>query len=264
MSSLVSDWSVSVIIPCYNQADCIAETIHSVMKSTRLPQEIIVVDDGSTDDSVLVLKDLNQQYPIIQIFQQANRGPSVARNFAIRQAKGALILPLDGDDLIADNYIEEAVKAFAKDPSLKVVYCEAEKFGAKQGRWKLKPFSLENLAMDNMIFVSAFFRKSDWEQCGGFPEDLRWVSEDWVFWIAMLKNGGKVLKLPLVGFYYRIQAGSRRKGMTRQKKQVLIDYINKNHSEFVYKYLNGPLRYQRHQSKRWNNFLRLFGCLKGL
>lgn len=253
------DFSVSVIIPCYNQAKLITETINSVMNSSLLPLEIIIVDDGSKDDSITVIQQLTRGNTLIRFFQQENSGPSVARNYAIRKAKGNLILPLDGDDLISKDYIEKAVEVFKKDSDVKVVYCQAEKFGAKNGKWNLKPFSLENLAKDNMIFVSAFFRKSDWEACGGFPEDLRWISEDWVFWIAMLKNNEKVVQLPITGFYYRISPSSRRKGMNKQKKQMLIDYINTHHRDFVYQYLDGPLRFQRRQSKRYNRLLRFLG-----
>lgn len=262
MATTAEDFTVSVIIPCYNQAALITETINSVLASSFSPIEIIIVDDGSTDQSYEVITALAKQYPLISCFKQKNSGPSVARNHAISKAKGIFILPLDGDDLISVEYIEMAVEAFKRDAEVKVVYCEAEKFGAKTGKWNLKPFSLANLAKDNMIFVSALYRKTDWEACGGYAEDLRWVSEDWVFWIAMLKNGGKVIKLPITGFYYRISANSRRKGMDSQKKQMLIDYINTHHRDFVYKYLNGPLRFQRRQSKRYNSLLKFFGLLR--
>lgn len=262
MMAKQDDFTVSVIIPCYNQALLIEETIHSVLASTYLPIEIIIVDDGSTDQTMQVVEALAKQYPIIKCYQQQNGGPSVARNHAISKASGSFILPLDGDDLISPDYIAQAIHTFKQDPTVKVVYCQAEKFGAKIGKWNLKPFSLENLAKDNMIFVSALYRKSDWEACGGYPEDLRWVSEDWVFWIAMLKNGGKVVQLSITGFYYRISPNSRRKGMDKQKKQRLIDYINTHHRDFVYRYLDGPLRFQRRQSKRYNRLLRFFGLLK--
>lgn len=253
---------VSVIIPCFNQAKLIEETIASVQKSNYPFIEIIIVNDGSTDNSEEVCLKLAEIYSNISYYFQNNAGPSVARNHAIKKSNGTIILPLDGDDLISENYISEAVKVFNINPNVKVVYCEAEKFGEKKGLWNLKPFSLENLAKDNMIFVSALFKKSDWIACGGFPENLRWVSEDWVFWISMLENGGEVIKLPFIGFYYRISHKSRRKGINNEKKRYLIKYINTHHKDFVYKYLNGPLRFQRRQSKRYNTLLKFLGLLK--
>lgn len=253
---------VSVIIPCYNQADLLEETVQSALNSTYPNIEIIIVNDGSTDHTDQTGKELENKFDNVFYYSQKNSGPSVARNYGIRNAEGIYILPLDADDLISKEYIKEAVKIFESDPEVKVVYCEAEKFGEKTGKWNLKPFSLESLAKDNMIFVSALYRKTDWAQCGGYPEDLRWVSEDWVFWIAMLKTGGKVFRLPFVGFYYRISSTSRRKGMTKSKKKYLVNYINSRHKDFVYEQLNGPLRLQRSHSKKYNNMLRFFGLLK--
>ena len=224
--------------------------------------ELILVDDGSTDNTDLAGKELAGKFDNVFYYSQENRGPSVARNYGIGKSKGIYILPLDADDLISQNYIAESVRVFETDPEMKVVYCEAEKFGEKTGKWNLKPFSIESLAKDNMIFVSALYKKTDWAKCGGYPEDLRWVSEDWVFWIAMLKTGGKVFRLPFVGFYYRISSKSRRKGMTKSKKKYLINYINCHHKDFVYQQLNGPLRFQRTHSKKYNSMLRFLGLLK--
>lgn len=253
---------VSVVIPCYNQAVFMEETIQSIQQSTYPNIEIILMNDGSTDDTEKVSKNLESEFENIHYHSQKNSGPSIARNHGIRIAKGTYILPLDSDDLISNNYIAEAVKAFEMDEEVKVVYCEAEKFGEKTGKWNLKPFSRELLARDNMIFVSAFFKKADWEKCGGFSEDMVWGREDWEFWIKMLENGGKVIKLPITGFYYRIRSNSRRKGMTKERKAKIINYINTHHKDFIHRQLNGPLRIQRTHSKKYNSFLKFLGLLK--
>lgn len=253
---------VSVIIPCYNQAVFIEETVHSVLNSTYSAIEIILINDGSTDHTDAVCKSLEKQYENVCYYSQLNSGPSVARNYGIQKAKGRYILPLDSDDLISVDYIAEAVKVLDTDEEVKVVYCEAEKFGEKEGKWNLKPFSLQSLAINNMIFVSAVYKKEDWEKCGGYSKDMISVGEDWEFWISMLKNGGRVVKLPITGFYYRIRSNSRRKGMTNAKKKQMIEYVNIKHRDFIYSQLNGPLRFQRTHSKKYNSFLRFFGLLK--
>ncbi len=253
---------VSVIIPCYNQAGFMEETIQSVLKSTYPSIEIILINDGSTDDTEAVGKRLADKHNQIFYYSQLNSGPSVARNFGIETSRGEYILPLDSDDIISSDYIAEAVKAFEADAEVKVVYCEAEKFGNEKGEWKLKPFSLQALAVDNMIFVTALFKKDDWRKAGGYAHEMLSVGEDWEFWISMLKNGGKVVKLPLIGFYYRIRSNSRRKGITADKKREMIDFVNGKHKEFIYEQLNGPLRYQRTHSRKYNKFLRFFGLLE--
>jgi glycosyltransferase involved in cell wall biosynthesis len=244
---------VSIVIPIYNQAQYLGETFDAVIKSTFKQVEIIIVDDGSTDGSAevaLKLKDASPQ--IVSVIIQENSGPAKARNEGIKIARSKYILPLDGDDLIAPTYIENAVKALEENPEVKVVYSEAEKFGDKIGKWKLKPFSLKSLSLDNMIFVSAFYRKKDWENVGGYDERITWGWEDWEFWINMLKSGGEVIKLPETGFFYRIRKNSRRKSTNKESKQKTIDLINSKHLDFMVSQINGPLHYQRSLSPQIN------------
>ena len=237
---------ISIVIPVYNCAGYVNETIQSVVKSSYPNWEIILINDGSTDRSPAVCKEWETKYPEkIRLIDQRNQGPSVARNVGIFYARGEFILPLDSDDKIHPEYIGLAIAQFQSDEQTKVVYCEAEKFGEKSGPWNLKPFSLKQLALDNMIFVSGVFRKKDWEDVGGYDPRLIWGWEDWEFWINLLKHGGKVVKLPQVGFYYRIRKGSRRKSTNKEAKRLTIDLLNKKHPEFFEHYLHGPLRNPR-------------------
>ena len=125
------------------------------------------MDDGSHDHSAKIALQIHEKHPeIIHVIMQENAGPAKARNVGISAARGKYILPLDGDDKISSDYIQKAVAVLEANNKVKVVYCEAEKFGDKSGYWKLKPFSRKALALENMIFVSAFYRKSDWENVG--------------------------------------------------------------------------------------------------
>lgn len=250
---------VSIVIPVYNLAKFLAETLDSVIKSTFNEIEIIIVDDGSVDDSAKIALQFMKNNPeIVTVINQENSGPAKARNQGIKKAIGKYILPLDGDDLIGPTYIENAVKILDENPEVKVVYSEAEKFGDKKGQWKLKPFSLRSLALDNMIFVSAFFRKKDWESVGGYDERMTWGWEDWEFWINLLKSGGEVVKLPETEFYYRIRENSRRKSTNKESKQKTIDLINSKHLNFLNSQINGPLHYQRSLSPLINSINRIF------
>jgi glycosyltransferase involved in cell wall biosynthesis len=254
---------VSVVIPCYNQGRYLEETVRSVLASTYRPLELLLINDGSTDDSLESARLLEKKYPEVRVIDQPNSGVARARNTGIRAAKGEFVLPLDGDDTISDAYIGEAVAVLQQRPEVKVVYCQAVKFSETgQKAWKLKPFSLRALARDNMIFVSALVRKSDALAVGGFSEDMRMGREDWEFWIKMLKTGGDVVQLPFVGFYYRLSPGSKRKRTgTRQKKRERIAYLNQKHADFFLQELNGPLRFQRSWSRRYNTLLRWLGVL---
>lgn len=246
---------VSVVVPCYNHGRFLEATIQSVLDSSYKDLEIVIVDDGSTDDSADVARELIKMFANIRFVSQVNAGPSAARNNGIRQAKGEYILPLDADDLIGRDYISQAVAVLDSRSEVKVVYADAKKFGAVDKTWKLKPYSERGLAMDNMIYVSALFRKSDWERVSGYSESPVLVREDWEFWIKMLKDGGDVVKLPFVGFYYRIHSNSRRKSMSKKKKNAEIDYLNLHHGDFFKRLLGGPLRKSRSLSRIINFFI---------
>ena len=254
---------ISILVPCYNQGIYLKETIQSALASSYRPLEILIINDGSTDHSLALAQELEAQHPEVRVLDQANGGVTKARNSGIAAAQGEYLLPLDGDDLISPDYIQQGLAILASRPEVKVVYCQAEKF-SDSGRkpWKLKPFSLQQLAKDNMIFVSALFRKVDAVAVGGFSEDMQLGREDWEFWIKLLKNGGEVVQLPLVGFFYRLTPNSKRKktGGTAFKK-ARIAYLNAKHADFFERELNGPLRIQRSWSKPYNTLLKLFGKL---
>lgn len=254
---------VSVVIPCYNQGKYLIETVNSVLASSYKPLELILVNDGSTDNSLEIIQKLEANYPEIRSIDQPNSGVAKARNTGISAATGKYILPLDGDDLISEDYIQKAVDAMEDNPEVKVAYCQAVKFNESgQKPWKLKPFSRHQLAKDNMIFVAALFRKADGAAVGGFSEDMKMGREDWEFWIKMLKNGGEVVQLPIVGFFYRLTPNSKRKKTgTTQKKKERIAYLNSKHLDFFERELNGPLRIQRTWSKPYNTLLKLLGKL---
>jgi glycosyltransferase involved in cell wall biosynthesis len=254
---------VSVVIPCFNQGKYLNETVTSVLASSYKHIELILVNDGSTDNSLEIAKKLEASHPEIRTIDQPNGGVAKARNTGITIASGKYILPLDGDDLISSDYIQKAVDALEANPELKVAYCQAVKFNESgQKPWKLKPFSRHQLAKDNMIFVAAIFRKSDAVDVGGFSEDMKMGREDWEFWIKMLKNGGEVVQLPILGFFYRLTPHSKRKKTgTTQKKKERIAYLNAKHMDFFERELNGPLRIQRSWSKPYNTLLKLLGKL---
>lgn len=254
---------VSIITPCYNQAKYLKETVENALNSSYRPIEILIINDGSTDNSLELAQELATKFSEVKVFDQPNGGVSMARNHGIKKAKGEIIFPLDGDDLIAPNYIEEAVKVMISRPEVRVVYSQGIKFDENgQKKWKLKPFSRHQLAKDNMIFSAAFFWKKDALQVGGFSEDMTMGREDWEFWIKMLKGGGEVVQLPFLGYFYRLTTTSKRKKTaTHQKKLERLAYLNSKHLDFFEKELNGPIRIQRTWSKPYNNLLRFLGFL---
>ena len=241
---------VSVIVPLYNAAPFIGEALMSVLGSTYRPIEIVVVDDGSTDDSLRIAQTFAQQHKEVLVFHQSNAGVSAARNHAIREAHGEYILPLDADDKIGATYIEHAVDAMRED--IRVVGCRAQFIGAKSGEWKLPEYSPELLARKNMIHICSLFRKADWTHVGGFCEEEIY-REDWSFWLSLMELGGTYVRLNEIGLYYRVQPHSRRQHAKTQKR-IIVDAMNRLHSAYMERYLGGPLHYHRSWSKFRNRF----------
>ncbi len=251
---------VSVVIPIYNMQDFLAQTVDAVLASAYDSFEVILMDDGSTDCSAQIAQEYALKDARVKYYKQANAGASAARNHAIRLAKGDFILPVDADNLISTDFIEKAASILLQQPSVKVVSTEAEFIGDKSGRWKLPAFSLGLLARKNLIDNCAMYRKADWEKVGGYCEEIL-GREDWDFWIAMLKSGGDMIRLPIVGLYYRVHKNSKRK-RTRHLKKVIIDSLNERHTDFFNEQLGGRLHYSRTWSRFFNFFIRNFSLNK--
>lgn len=246
---------VSIVVPAYNVASYVEETMRSLTAQTYPALEIIVVNDGSTDDTLQRIVPFAQADSRITLFSQQNGGLSCARNSAVARVRGKYIMPVDADDVLLPGFLEWAVPEMEKDEEVKVVIPKAEFFGARSGTWKLAPFSLRRLARMNMIPATSLYRRADWERCGGYNEVMQ-SREDWQFWIAVLKDGGRVLTSPHLALRYRVRPGSLRLS-DRGRKRLLVDTLNERHPEFFQRHLNGPLRYNRSWSALLNRLHRL-------
>lgn len=247
---------VSVIVPLYNASDYIVEALDSIMASTYRPLEVIVMNDGSKDDSLSVAQAYAQSHPEVKVFSQANAGASAARNHAIRLSKGEYILPVDADNRIHPLYIEEAQAVLAARPEVRVVSCRAEFFGDRTGEWITPPFSHALLARKNMIDTCAMYRRADYDRTLGYNEHCA-AREDWDIWLSLFELGGEFVRLPEIRLYYRVRGGSKRV-QDRALKHMLIEQINQRHPAYMEKYLGGPLHYHR----SWSRFLNFFRSVK--
>lgn len=231
------------------------EALQSVLNQTFTNWECFVVNDGSPDNTEEVSKKWIEKDNRFKYLYQENRGVSSARNLGIIHASGEYLLPLDADDKISAEYIALALSAFQQDTSIKVVYCKAEKFGDAVGQLKSKPFSMKLLATENMIFCTALFRKEEWEKAGGYDVNMIYGLEDWELWISILKNGGWVKCLNIVGFYYRIKIVSRNNQFNKNNENYLLEYISVKHADFFVKQLGSftQLNNLIKQTKEENN-----------
>lgn len=247
---------VSVVIPAWNMANLLGDTLRSVLDSTYSHLEVIVVNDGSTDDTAAVAHRFAEDDARVCVITQPNGGVCKARNAGIRRARGEYILPVDADNLISPTLIADAVCAIHGHAEVKAVQPRADFFGARSGEWMLPPFSLHRIARKNIMDTCALYRRADWERVGGYCEEII-AREDWDFWISVMKDGGEVVRLPEIGLHYRMREGSKRV-TDRKLKRHVIDVLNRRHPEFFERELGGPLRYHRTWSRAANRLLRFF------
>ena len=240
---------ISIIVPCYNQAEFLEDALQSVLDQRFESWECIIVNDGSDDDTEIISKNWVSRDTRFKYFYKSNGGLCEARNYGVENAVGEFILPLDADDKIAPKYIEYAIDAFKKDNQIKLVYSEAEKFQEENGLWVLPDFSLEKLSQNNLIFCSAVFRKKDWSLVGGYDTQMKYGWEDWEFYISLLKNGGDVVKLDYIGFYYRIKASSMLTSVKQEQGNELLEYLSVKHADFFVKYY-GSFHQLKEQNKK--------------
>jgi len=253
---------VSIIVPCFNQAQFLSDALESVLQQTYKNWECIIVNDGSPDHTEEIanrwlIKDDRFKYVKIE-----NGGLCNARNVGIENADGEFILPLDADDKIGNIYLELAVEQFNINTNIKVVYSNAKKFGIVNENWILKPFTLENLAKKNMLFCSAIYRKKEWKKVGGYDLKMKYGFEDWEFWINILKNGGGVIKLPEVCFFYRIKEKSMVKNLTNNELTYLFNYMSLKHADFFINHLGSFFKLEQNRIDDKRKFEKLLRSKK--
>ncbi len=228
---------VSIIIPCYNQANYLPETLDSVLLQTYTDFECVIVNDGSPDNTEEVAKSYCAKDKRLKYVYKGNGGLASARNFGIIHSQGEFVLPLDSDDLIAPTYLEKAVNRFDNYPETKLVYCKADKFGDVQGEWVLPEYHYETLIWQNVIFCSAMYRRKDYDETIGYNINMKYGLEDWDFWLSLLSENDVVYRIDEILFHYRIRGESMVNTTTSEHFQDLRVLIYQNHPHIYEPYL---------------------------
>lgn len=193
---------MSVIIPCYNYGKFLREAVESVVKQNYMYREIIIVNDGSTDNTATVLQEIVRDFPQerIIVISQANQGQIVSRNIALRRAKGEFVLPLDADDLLAPQALEALVHSARTHA---VVFGYSRAFGASESFWRTNSFDVNELLYANQLPYCALYSIDLWHETGGYNHAMRGGYEDWNFWISCAEVGAEFIHIEHEVLLYR-------------------------------------------------------------
>lgn len=218
---------VSIVITCYNLGQYVKEAIDSIKEFPDSEvYEIILVNDGSTDVNTnnilekIVLNDTSIVY-----VNQPNMGLAKARNNGIKKAKAEYIIPLDADNKVRPAFIAQTIHILDNNKDADVVHGNAQNFGNRNNIWQSKPFYLPEMLLNSYIDACAGFRKSTWEELGGYDENMPVMGfEDWDLWLRMANAGCHFEYVDEIFFDYRVRDNSMLADAW-SKRKILVDYI---------------------------------------
>lgn len=190
--------SVSCIMPLYNYARYLDEALQSVFNQSIVPNEVIVVDDCSTDNP----KPICDKYPVIYIKHDKNRGLAAARNTGIKASTSTYCFSFDADDILRPDAVKEHLK-LADGKSIVTLGLMA--FGSENYTARPDIASLDILLKQNCIYSNSLFPKKLWEKVGGFDESdtMRLGLEDWLFWTECAAIGAKFKTSDYIALLWR-------------------------------------------------------------
>jgi hypothetical protein len=220
--------AVSVITPAWNAAEFIRQTIDSVRAQTFADWELVVVDDGSTDDTVAIVQSYAALDPRVRLVRQANSGPSAARNRGMRVAAGDFFAFLDSDDTWHRRFLEAQFAVFDRYPDTGLVTgngyyrggsLDGEPARPPGGGFPILP-TVELIADECAVFIMTVFRRAVYDTIGGFDE-TQWTSEDYDFWLRAALAGFVFRRNPQPLGDYRVRGNSLSRNRVRMIRGML-------------------------------------------
>jgi len=225
---------LSIIIPAYNEEQYIEQTLRSIMEQHFHNWECIVVDDGSTDNTVQIAKNLTYGYERFRICKlERNMGLPYARNYGMLKAKGKYLMFFDSDDILEPNYTKNAVNMMEDSPELTMYYGRVIKFLPSRS-WvegAQKWIDYAHYLNNGTIYIPAIIRRNRAVEVGGFDESMRTGLEDREFFTRYLYHYDRIFESDNISFYYRQRNGMR--VALRATVMKVREYIyNKHKSKF--------------------------------
>ena len=223
---------VSIVVLCHNYARFLPEAIESALAQDYPNLEVVVIDDGSTDDSLEVA---TRHEPRVKVLTQQNQGLAATCNRGAREAAGETFVFLSADDRLEPTYVSELSAALERTPEASFAFCSARLFGAESGIAPARPFSAFSLIRGrNYINGSALTRRSAYLDAGGYPEDLpEGAFDDWDFWLTMVERGYRGTYVPKPLLLWRRHEGGSKNPASRGETATETVRIRARHASLL-------------------------------
>lgn len=213
---------VSIIVPCYNQAQYLDEALQSLFDQTHTNWECTIINDGSPDNTEEVARKWEVKDHRFAYVYKENGGVSSARNLGIKEAKGEFILTLDADDKYEATFLEKAMVVLVNNPEIGIVSSWGKYFTNDKQLQVYKSIgkTTVDFLFHNAAIGTSLFRKKCWESVNGYDENPENGYEDWEFYLRVCALGWKVHVIEEVLFFYRQSIVSRSAGMNRKHNEI--------------------------------------------
>lgn len=229
---------VSILIPLYNTEKNIVETLESCIHQTYKNIEVIVVDDGSKDNSLKVAKDYALTHPQIKVIAQQNGGGCKARNTAFANSTGDYIVYLDADDIISEDKIESQVNLLKDEPDTTIATCKWDRFYEEIFDAKFPHRSVyknynsgielvEDLLNGDMFGVTCYMTPRRLIEAAGSWDEKILVNQDGEFFFRVLLNAKRVVYSDKGALFYRssnLNSTSRKKPTKKRGYSLFYSY----------------------------------------
>ncbi len=237
--------TLAVAVACYEMGTLVVETVESVWASTILPDELLLIDDGSRDGKTLasidkLVEKANATGLPLTLIRQSNQGLAGARNRALAETNAAYISFLDGDDMIGPDFYRLALDILQGNPELGGVAAWSETFGdgVPTGFWNAPQPELPMLLAENTVFVPCMSPVKLLRDLGGYDTRQRYNYEDWELAIRLLEAGRPIVTIPRYLQHYRVREDSLLRTMSDVQNQVMREELFRNHRPLIEKF--GP------------------------
>jgi len=264
---------VSIVIPAYNAEKTVIETLESVINQVYKNIEVIVINDGSTDNTFNIVQEFASAHSNIKVFSKSNEGLPETRNYGFQYVSGEYLVFLDADDLLDATYVSSCIKEYHNNSQLDIVHTQTQLFERETGVLQSEDYSKEAILRTNCFTATAMMKSSNFKAIGLYDTNLKFA-EDWEMWIRMTAQFDNVYKINKPLFYYRKR--HTKDSMTDENRrenisdEALLYIYNKHYSLYrkndygIEKLLDRIYSEEKFKKKYYNIwYKKLFYNLKG-